>query len=138
MLHRMCDMTNSKHLRAGWLLLLAIAFSLLPVSRAEAMYMESKEIERPIDWTVVSGSGRYGIAEEHLVRKWFFNEHDGKEELSVGTAFHFGNAAITVPIRLTVLVFVLVGLFVGAMAVVLLRVGYGRSVLWWKQGKIAS
>ena len=71
-------------------------------SRADALYMEGKSIERPIDWTLKVGNREFGIAEEVHVRVWFFNEHDGREVLSVGTAICFGVGAVTVPSRFRV------------------------------------
>lgn len=100
--------------------LVAMAVWLARPDRAEALFMVWNEIERQVDWTVVSGGGRYGIAQEHLVKKWFLNEHDGREELSVGTAIHFGTGSVTVPCRLRVLIAVGVGTLVAAAASLML------------------
>ena len=107
-------MTQSPRLGRVWLVLLAPAFCLLPAQRAEALIFIDERIERPIDLTVAVGSARFGIAEEHKVRicsgSW-----ESREVLSVGTAIHFGDRSVTVPTRLSVLIVVSVGLFLGAM-----------------------
>ena len=101
-------MTNLRLLRRAWLLLLTLVFSLLSMSRAEAIMFYSVKIERPIDWTFMSGANRVGIAEEIRVRigtgSW-----EEREVLSVGTAIHFGFGAVTVPCRLPVFVTGVVG-----------------------------
>lgn len=101
-------MTIPRRLRRAWLMLLTLVFSLLSMGRAEAMMIYSNEIERPIDWTFMSGSQRVGIAEEIKViigaGSW-----DSREVLSVGTAIHFGFGAVTVPCRLPVFVMAVVG-----------------------------
>lgn len=97
------SMTNLPLLRRAWLMLLTLVFSLLSVGRAEAVIFFSNEIERPIDWTLMAGSQRVGIAEEIRVRigtgSW-----EERHVLSVGTAIHFGFGAVTVPCRLPVFV----------------------------------
>ncbi|MBC8114761.1 MAG: hypothetical protein H7062_10315 [Candidatus Saccharimonas sp.] len=95
------------HHRA-WLMLLTLVFGLLSVGRAEAVIFFSDEIERPIDWTLMSGTERIGIAEEIRVRigtgSW-----ESREVLSVGTAIHVGFGAVTIPCRLVVFVTAVVG-----------------------------
>ena len=89
--------------------LLALALPLFSPGRANALYMEWREIERPVDWRVSVGQHSVGIAEEVHVRKWFLNEHDGREIQSVGTAIHYGFGTFTVPCRLVVFVTAVVG-----------------------------
>ncbi len=89
---------------------MAMAVSLFSPGRADAMYSEWREIERPVDWRVSLGQREFGIAEEVHVKKSFFSEMDEvREVLSVGTAIHFGFGAVTVPCRLAMFVTAVVG-----------------------------
>ena len=101
-------MTQLRLLRRAGLMRLTLIISLLSMSRAEAIMFYSDKIERPIDWTFMSGTERIGIAEEIRVRigtgSW-----EEREVLSVGTAIHFGFGAVTVPCRLLVFVTGVVG-----------------------------
>ena len=98
---------------------LTLAFSLLSVGRAEAVIFYSNEIERPIDWTLMSGTVRVGIAEEIRVTigtgSW-----ESREVLSVGTAIHFGFGSVTVPCRLVVFVTAVVGSIIGVVVLSML------------------
>jgi hypothetical protein len=82
--------------------------------------MQWEETERPVDWRVGLGRHQFGIAEEVRVKKWFFNEYDGREVLSLGTAIHFGFGAVTVPCRLPVFATTSVGVIVGAIVLAML------------------
>ena len=106
--------------RRALLVLLVMTVSLFSPDRADAMYSEWREIERPIDWRLSLGQHEFGIAEEIHVRKWFFNEYDGREVQSVGTAIHFGFGAVTVPCRLVVFVTAVVGSIVGVVVLAML------------------
>ncbi len=112
-------MTNLRMFRRAWLMLLTLVFSLLSMSRAEAIMFYSNKIERPIDWTFLSGTERVGIAEEVKVRigtgSW-----ESREVLSVGTAIHFGFGAVTVPCRLPVFVTAVIGFIIGAAVLAML------------------
>lgn len=112
-------MTKLCLFRRAWLMLLTLVFSLLLMSRAEAIMFLSDEIERPIDWTFVSGTERVGIAEEIRVRigtgSW-----ESREVLSVGTAIHFGFGVVTVPCRLVMFVTAVVGSIIGAVVLAML------------------
>ena len=112
-------MTKPCLLRRAWLMLLTLVFSLLSMARAEAIMFYSDEIERPIDWTLMSGTVRVGIAEEVRVRigsgSW-----ESHEVLSVGTAIHFGLGVVTVPCRLPVFVTAVVGFIIGVVVLTVL------------------
>ncbi len=112
-------MTNLPLLRRAWLMLLTLVFSLLSIARAEAIMFYSDKIERPIDWTFMSGTERVGIAEEVRVRigtgSW-----EERHVLSVGTAIHFGFGAVTVPCRLPVFVTAVVGFIIGVVVLSML------------------
>ena len=112
-------MTQLRLLRRTGLMLLTLIISLLSMSRAEAIMFYSDKIERPIDWTFMSGTERIGIAEEIRVRigtgSW-----EEREVLSVGTAIHFGFGSVTVPCRLRMFVVAVVGSIVGAIVLSML------------------
>ena len=112
-------MTNLRLLRRAWLMLLTLVLSLLSMGRAEAMMFYFEETERPIDWTLMSGTKRVGVAEEIRVRigtgSW-----ESRDVLSVGTAVHFGFGAVTVPCRLMVFVTAVVGSIIGAVVLSML------------------
>ena len=108
--------------RRALLVLLVMTVSLFSPDRADAMYSEWREIERPIDWRLSLGQHEFGIAEEIHVRKWFWSGEfeDGREVQSVGTAIHFGFGAVTVPCRLVVFVTAVVGSIVGVVVLAML------------------
>ena len=99
---------------------LSFVLPLFSPGNADAMFMQWQEIERPVDWRLSLSGREFGIAEEVHVKKWFFNEYDGREVQSVGTAIHFGFGAVTVPCRLMVFVVSVAGTIIGAVVLSML------------------
>ena len=113
-------MTKPWVIRSARLTMLTLVFvGVFMVRQADAMMIYYQQIERPIDWTFMSGVQRIGIAEEIHV-KIGSGSWESRDVLSVGTAVHFGFGAVTIPCRLVVFMSAFVGSIIGMIALTML------------------